>query len=544
MARVAAAPPRLALLLALALPGSRADGAIVQVSFGELHGRRLTAVDEFLGVPFAEPPLKERRLAPPLDWSKPFGADGYNATQFGARCPQTSWGPSDVPQDESCLYLNVWAPRREQGRHSLLPVLVWIYGGNFVGGAGDMYNGTLFAEHVGAIVVNFNYRVGALGFALIGGGGSNFGLLDQQSALRWLQRELPAFGGDPARLLLFGESAGSISAAAHLLLPGSRGLFSAALMESGVATTVPAAFAHLTSEALLAQLSCSSGTEALACFRSKSWQDIVAAQSNITDPLPNQTMWDVKPAFWIVEDGVTFPESADDLMRRGAFHPVPILVGINHDEGTVFAYEDGDQPMDLPDFSEKLRKLLSARGFHENPGDFETLMAVYSPEASDVDMRPVWGQAIGEYLFVCRSRRFLRWHQGRAGASKAFKYVFEQRAAGDPSPTSWGVYHSSELPFVWGADETGSVMQIPSLTPAEGVLRDSLQSSWISFLANGRPDGVGGVAPWPAYDVKSDSYLEIKEQSFVNKANFRQGPCDAWDKVWDAPQRSSESFVV
>mmetsp|Transcript_2226 Transcript_2226/g.5319 ORF Transcript_2226/g.5319 Transcript_2226/m.5319 type:complete len:544 (+) Transcript_2226:84-1715(+) len=511
------------------------ESASAKVSYGELSGNALASVDEFVGVPFAKPPVGNRRFAAPVDWSEHYGPSVYNATEFGARCPQPKWDESTVAQDESCLFLNIWSPRNAGGGSALLPVLVFIYGGSFIAGAGDMYNGTEFAQRAGVVVVNLNYRLGALGFAVLGGLSGNFGLLDQQSALRWLSRELHAFGGDASKVLLFGESAGSISASAHLLLPGSAGLFQAALMESGVVSTTPEQLSRDCGAQLAALVNCS-GPKTVECARAAHWKDVLAAQTELLTPPRNGTEFDVKCSFWTSVDGATIPEDAEALMRRGAFYPVPVVVGVNHDEGGAFAYQDYKDPMDLQTLMTNIRTLLNARGQQEHPGNLDSILKAYLIEDDGADLRPIWGQLVGDFLFACKSRRFLRMHQGHPRAPKAFKYVFAQRAAQDPSPTAWGVYHSSELPFVWGVNESGSMSMIPSLTPSEGKLRDAMQSLWGRFAAGGDlniGESSSGSVSWPKYDAHSDLHLELKVQSFLSKSGFRQVQCDAWDKVWN-----------
>lgn len=529
------------LLHTAAESGSSRD-VHVKVSFGTLVGTGLEGVDQFIGVPFARPPIGPLRWAAPVDWTEPYGGT-YRSVTYGARCPQPVTDNSRVTTNESCLFLNLWVPRCTSAT-AAKPLLVFLYGGSFFAGAGDMYNGTELAARTCSVVVTLNYRLGALGFGLFGNAG-NFGLLDQQSALRWLQREAGAFGANRSQLLLFGQSAGSQSTALHMLLPGSAGLFSAALMQSGVGQTVPEAFARACAAQLVALLNCSTW-DRLDCIRRRTWQEVLLAQNALLQVPPNGTQWDVPCAFWPAVDRTTISQPADELMHRGDFHRVPVVAGVNHDEGNVFAYGDWPQPVAVPEFQRMVAKLLDARGRRARPGDLHRLVEAYIPMAAPGDLRPLLGQLFGDFLFICPSRRFLRQHQRPPvpRSQVAFKFVFAQRAEHDPSPRTWGVYHSSELPFVFGVGESGSIMSIPLLTPQEGKLCDFIRAFWRNFAIQGDPNILqdGDTALWPPYGEQNDVHFEFQNNLGSTGHSFHQHQCDAWDAVWDRDYGSAASL--
>ena len=213
-------------------------GAIVETTSGKVEGQSRGAHERFLGIPFAAPPLGELRWKapqPPAPWS------GVRAAQaYAPSCPQP---PSALPgmavgaQDEDCLYLNVFTPRAD-GRKR--PVLFWIHGGGFTGGgaAQALYDGGALAERGDVVVVTINYRLGALGYLHLPGADANCGQLDQIAALRWTAANIAAFGGDPEQVTIFGESAGGMAVATLLGMPGARGLFRAAVPQSGAAHNV------------------------------------------------------------------------------------------------------------------------------------------------------------------------------------------------------------------------------------------------------------------------------------------------------------------
>ena len=208
----------------------------VSTRFGIIQGFALPGVDEFLGIPYAEPP---RRFADPVDWTAKYPNGTWKATNKPSVCVQ----PVDKAQtvwtgSEDCLYLNVWRPSAVSDAEKLadsLPVLLFIHGGSFLIGDGSQYNASTLAFKHRALYVTTNYRLGALGFAQVAPGRGNFGLKDQRSAMRWVSNHIRSFRGDASRVLIFGESSGAMSVAHHLLYPPPEQLFHAALMQSGMA---------------------------------------------------------------------------------------------------------------------------------------------------------------------------------------------------------------------------------------------------------------------------------------------------------------------
>jgi para-nitrobenzyl esterase len=224
----------LPLLLVLALLGHSIHSVknavnqsklCVDTSLGRTLGRKTGNVNEYLGIPFAEPPVGKLRFRPPVP-KRPWYPNVHKAQSFAAECLQSALFVSDdgTIRDEDCLYLNIWQPNSINNfpmkQNPLLPVLVWIYGGAFIHGGTSKkdYQGRYLAQK-GAIVVSFNYRLGALGFLVSTSDGlfGNYGLEDQKVALQWIHRNIEAFGGDPQRITIFGESAGAMSAGLHIL---------------------------------------------------------------------------------------------------------------------------------------------------------------------------------------------------------------------------------------------------------------------------------------------------------------------------------------
>ena len=272
------------------------DSTIVKTDAGFVSGINQSGIQVYLGIPFAAPPVGDLRWRPPAPVTPWEGVKAV--TEYGATCPQAQKGsePSlpGVPalnMSEDCLYLNVWTPT--QNASARLPVMVFFYGGGFTGveGSMPMYNGTTLAEK-GVIVVTTNYRLGALGFLAHPdldresphNASGNYGILDQQAALKWVQDNIVAFGGDPSRVTIFGQSAGTESVYIHLVSPGSRGLFSQAIVESGpfwangaiINATHPKDYAEQFGVGYAQSLGCS-GLDAIACMRNLSPDALITA---------------------------------------------------------------------------------------------------------------------------------------------------------------------------------------------------------------------------------------------------------------------------
>src|SRR6266487_1836192 len=327
---LAAAGATAATAAAAAASGSD-SGPIVTTDDGAVRGMTAGTVDEFLGIPYAAPPtgnLRWRPPQPPAEWR-----GVRDATQFAPSCPQpVSPFLPPGPVSEDCLYLNVYTPAlsisdMRSGDQDSRPVLVWIHGGGLTEEAGRNYDGSKLAAD-GTVVVTINYRLGALGFlahpALAsrpGGPAGNYGLMDQQAALRWVQRNIARFGGDPHNVTIAGQSAGGLSVLAQLVSPGARGLFQRAIVQSGTfaLTQRPLATAEAAGETFARNVGCPDQTA--ACLRSVPASDLV---SKFGVEIPG------------VVDGSVLTQSIGTALARGQFARVPVVNGITHDEELLF----------------------------------------------------------------------------------------------------------------------------------------------------------------------------------------------------------------
>jgi para-nitrobenzyl esterase len=326
--------PVTALLFVLAVwtatPASAAD-VVVATDTGQLRGFVTDGVQEFRGIPFALPPLGDRRFASPAPQTPWPGV--LDATHHRSPCPQVvRYGQTDASEDEDCLYLNIAAPAAG-GKHShrLRPVLVWIHGGAYVGGSADIYPLRHYAMRGDLVIVSVNYRLGVLGFlahpSLDPRHAGTLGLEDQREALRWVRRNIRAFGGDPDQVTVAGESAGAASVCMQLIAPReSSGLFQRAIVQS-IGCTIRLRSreqANATALRIAAAVHCDDATTAPACLRSKSVAELLQVQVAVSKTESR--------AFSPVAGTISTPQQGLDAFASGDFVHVPMLTGGNRDE--------------------------------------------------------------------------------------------------------------------------------------------------------------------------------------------------------------------
>jgi acetylcholinesterase/cholinesterase len=500
----------------------------VQVATGELCGTRLSvasrSVDVFRGVPYGESTAGANRWQPPVPKAPWQGI--LPAIDYGDICPQVVPSYPSPPPSEDCLSLNLWRPTGTD-RDAKLPVMVFIHGGGFEDGSGSipLYSGASLSASQDAIVVTINYRLGALGF-LSGYGGlsGNYGLLDQQLALRWVQDNVAGFGGDPRSVLLYGESAGAMSTGLHMLsIPSSAGLFSAALMESNPlglpykSLSVAAEFGA----ALAKVLGCAD--LGLDCLRSLPAQQIADAQDDpsitaegLLQGFSGFLLW--APAL----DGTLVTEQPVTAAARGL--PLPTVLGTNRDEGTLFVYPLLEALHLLP-LSADTYAALVAEFFGAT--DVGPILAAYPP--SGEDNAPVVSQLASDYLFFCASRSL-----ASGGGSPVYAYFFSQLT----NFNLWGLYpplvpqcadqvcHGAELPYAFNS--ASDILQL--FTPDEEALSQAIGDYWGAFSRPGHdPNPAEANRPrWPSFaDARSYLVLDTPIGTVVDPPHH----CDLWDEL-------------
>ncbi|MFM5925128.1 MAG: carboxylesterase/lipase family protein [Novosphingobium sp.] len=500
------APALLALALIGAAPAPAAP--LVRTDSGLLAGKTSGGVDAFLGVPYAAPPVG------PLRWRAPQPVASWtharDATRFGAACYQDAagaWGPYSAeflaapPVSEDCLFLNLWKPA---GVRKGLPVLVYIHGGAFAGGSGSVpvYDGASLARR-GLVVVTINYRVGVFGFlahpglTAEGQGSGNYGLLDQVAALRWIKANAARFGGDPARVTIAGESAGAASVNDLQMMPAAKGLFARAVSISGASMAIDTptlAAGEADGDALAERL----GTHSAADLRAIPAERLLAATKVVPGSGP--------PRLTYVPhvDGAVLPaDPGDPLAPRAA--RVPLLTGFNGEE---MIDPSVHTPADL------------GRALRARYGAFaDTLLPLY-PHATDAE-------AAASNAQIARDRYMaglLIWAAARPRTARDPIWLYRHDW---PYPAvrggqSWGAFHSSSLPYLFGNLGLGD----RPFGPADRALSARWQEVIAAFAATGNPALPG--RPWRAFGMGTTQVMAFGQT---------QGPGPALTPAVSTPQR-------
>jgi para-nitrobenzyl esterase len=460
----------------------------------------------FLGIPFAEPPTGVRRFRETTSHACWTGVK--DTTAYGAQCPQV--GLTGVfAGDEDCLTLNVWVPNDAlpaTGTTAVgtkaLPVMYFIHGGAEIAGAsnqpigaGNLYDGQALADREHVVVVSTNYRLGALGFLAhpaldaedAGKRSGNYGLLDLVFSLTWVKKNIASFGGDPAHVMVFGESAGAANTCALMATRETVG--------AEVATT----------------LGCAGQPDVAACFRSKPASAFVAARAGDLGTADYTHAWDMP--YGVNVDGRALLEAPLAAIRAGRYNHVPFAIGSNAHEmelflaagsvNTCFDYESG------------IRKQFGAIA--------NDVLARYPCTSY---LFPRWAAVdVGtDFMFTCPARRIARAVAGSPSAPPVFRYYYTHVRAYGPAALA-RAFHTAELPFVFGTWSNEGYVA----TAAESAMSNSIQDYWSRFATTGDPNGGGAVA-WTAYQTANDNLL-VLDGTIASQPGPSAARCDYWDVV-------------
>ncbi len=502
--------------VAAATPVARADEVFLDTRSGRAVGTSDGAVSRFLGIPYAAPPTRGLRFRPPAPhapWTMPL-----LATAYGHACPQGS--ALDMPSsDEDCLTLNVFRPIRGGASR---PILVFLYGGSFrygsaVAGNGDNgpnYDASRIAERTGAIVVTVNYRLGVLGFlaspaldaADPRGVSGNYGLLDQQAALRWIRDNARAMGGDPARIALFGQSAGALSIAEQLISPSARGLFSAALLESpGAPPTETLGTAEIRDAPILSATGCAGAADQAACLRAVPVATLLKSDVSIG------------PAI----DGVVLPGTVDKALADGRYFHVPTSVLTDADEGTYFIAAAAAAKGHAVTADEYLATLAKAFGSANAP----TIAAAYPASVAGTP-----GQALSAVLtdefFSCPAVSLHR-ALARHVASRQFEFAQPDPVHDYPVPAAPGIEtrdaHTTELAYLFGHDGADR----PLVRPAGRALSDGMIDLLGVLASNRAPRVTVG---------QGDDVISLATPPAISADFSARHHCGLWSSLGVAPK--------
>ena len=499
---------------------------------GVLEGIDESGIKTFKGVPFAAPPVGEFR------WREPQPVKNWTgvrkATKFGPRAMQLPlFGDMNFRSDgmsEDCLYLNVWTPAKKDNEH--LPVLVYFYGGGFVAGDGSepRYEGESMARR-GIVAITVNYRLSVFGFFAHPEltkesphhASGNYGLLDQAAALKWVQENIAAFGGDPKKITIAGESAGSFSVSAQMASPLSKNIIAGAIGESGSLLNLTPTASLADAEKLGENFASSIKANSLADLRALSAEELLKATSNAG-----------YGRFPVTIDGYFFPKSPLEIFEAGGQAHVPLLVGWNSEEGNYKTFL-GQNAVTKENYTTAVQKRYGDKA--------AGVLSVYNP-ASDADVEQVatdlasdmfigfstwkWsdiqnktgGKPVYRYLYA-RPRPAMRAEMGNATAGLAGGVIKDTAASNAPkTPPAKGAVHSSEIEYALGNLPTNRVYD---WQPEDYKVSAIMQAFFANFIKTGNPNGLG-VPEWPAVD-KSQSvpvmYINVDTKAGLDKNGAR-----------------------
>ncbi|MBW2086440.1 MAG: carboxylesterase family protein, partial [Deltaproteobacteria bacterium] len=475
----------------------------------------------FKGVPYAAPPVGELRWKPP---QPPVTWGGVKITRKPcAWCPQ----PASVAfarrtglQSEDCLYLNVWTMAKDTDEKR--PVMVWIHGGGSTTGSGGalFYSGGRLAR-LGVVVVTINYRLGPLGYLahpLLShesdkGVSGNYGFLDQIAALKWVQRNISAFGGDPDNVTIFGESAGAVAVTRLMISPLARGLFHRAIAQSGGPfgrnrhlreRKYNMKSGEATGEKVAQLLGCDQADDVLAAMRAKS------AEKIIEDAKPAQGLFGRGIKFGPIVDGWALPDDPGFLFLEGRMANVPFMVGSNADEGTIFLKQI---TIKTPEAYKNMVKIVGRK--------YASKLLKLFPVNTEEDVKPALNKLIGVSAFVSNARTMARAASERQ--PRVYLYHFT-RVPPMGSLKHLGAFHAAEIFYAFG--NIGPVIR---QSDPDRNLSDKMMAFWTNFAKTGDPNGEG-LPHWPAYETDKDQHLELGAEIKVGEGLYREA-CDIFEEL-------------
>jgi len=485
--------------------GARAQkaGLLVKIRSGLVRGRLVGETREFLGIPYAKTTAGQRRFTPAEPVAPWRGV--RDALEFGPSCPQQPGGLAPTnPQSEDCLSLNVYAPRASRHKRQ---VMVFIHGGAFIAGGSSQYDGKRLSEEGDLIVVTLNYRVGALGLLRLpeldpargGVPSGNDAFRDQIVALEWVRANIAAFGGDPRDILLFGESAGSMSTCLHLVSPLSEQLADRFIMQSATCVQGLPILTEPQARAIgeeLAEFFCAGQADVVTCLREVPAAELVAFGADRG----------ISGAGWapvVNPDDPFLPVHPRQFIASGDYNKGPFIVGSNAREWGLFQALGAPLIPTVAAFNAAVAAQF---------GPIAPLVQAQYQPSSDAEANPAFVRLMTDFLFRCPARTLAR--LATAQGSTAYLYHFEWELA----------YHAFELPYVFGNPNP----RLGAPTLAE-PLRHDIQTYWTTFAWQGNPNS-RGLLFWPRYTTATDQHMALTIPTAVG-TGLSKADCDFWDSV-------------
>lgn len=539
MGGTAAAPVLLLFLLASCC---LASDVVKDTSLGQIRGNRLVVlgrvVEEYRGIPYAQPPLGRLRFKPPIP-AEPW--EGIlDARSRRTACPQVFTFPrafANIEHTEDCLHLNVWSPQ-ERGANEIVPVLAWIHGGGFMQGSASqkVYNGAVLAVRTGLVIVTLNYRLGFLGFldTQSPDAPGNVGFLDQNMALKWIRDNIARFGGDPSRVTLFGESAGGMSAHAHVLSPMSRGLFIRACLMSGslhghgLFQTVNESISK--GNAVAAAVGCVDPDRNLArnpeavveCLRPKSAFELARVSSKIFKP----KIFPFVPSY----PNEFLPMDPSTAVEQGLFNAADLMVGVTADEGALAfmlpirdeILSDNLYGIDGQQFERSLRDSVYAW----LKANFSRPLDVYKAGTHDRrSLRRAYADYLSDSIFVCPMHFTAEAHSNKE--QSVYTYVFGHLSNKKALPTWMGTPHGNDVSYVFGiplADQE-------RFSAEDAEVSEVVMTALSTFASTGVPQ-LPGEYLWPKYTADNPVSVYISADNLTDISGFHMEKCNVWKSYW------------
>ena len=500
--------------------------AVVKSKFGFMEGNYSGGIFEFLGVPFAKPPVGDLRWKPPLDpvsWT-----DTLKVQAFKQGCLQKDFVQGDttytISGSEDCLYLNIWTPDTVS---KTLPVLVFVHGGGNQQGAADeisagteIYYGRNLAERGHAVVVTIDYRLGPFGFLVHPGldlesanhVSGNYGLLDQIKALEWVRGNISYFGGDTSKVMVFGQSAGGVDIGDLILSPLAAGLFQRACIESAV----PSAGDYSSNEEKGIKfvnqfISTGTDSEKIDYMRKLPADSLIKYLTNALIGGIVQQVW--QP----VIDNYVLPGSPFHVLGSGNFNKVPLIIGSNADEMSLSAPQVVYPLMVTALINSSVPSSYSSQG-----------LQLYPPGNNTTEARDSYVQILTDGQFTAPVRRIARLVADNQGEPVWRYFLTYAQQPGILNP--YGSYHGIELFYVFNTWENAPLGSGRLFTAEDDSMESNMLKYWINFANSGNPNGQG-LVNWPQYNSTTDTYLEINATPDGSLSGVRTAKCDFWDQA-------------
>lgn len=504
----------------------RLNAQIVETQFGKIRGSVNGNVYQFLGIPFAKPPVDSLRWKAPQDpesWS-----EILETKEFAPVCPQKKYVQGDttytIEGNEDCLYLNIWTP--DIGNFDF-PVMVFIHGGgNQQGGASQLtsgaqlYSGKNLAERGKVVVVTIQYRLGPLGFLVHPGldaenankKSGNYAVLDQILALKWIQYNIDLFGGDPDKVMIFGDSAGGVNVGNLLTTPLAKGLFQRACIQSGSPVLNLYNDSKLKGIAYVDSfISAGSDVEKIAFMRKLPADSLM---NFAVSPLQEGI---VQMNWQPVVDNVVFKDFPKQVFQSGNFNKVPLIIGSNADEMSLSA------PKTVLPF------MVTTLVKSSVPQQYQTqAFELYPPGTNSDEARKSYVSILTDAQFTVNTRRTAQCVSVNQ-TEPVWRYFFTHRHT-IPQLENFGSYHGMELFYVFNNWENTLLGSGLLFKPEDKAVQDAMLKYWVNFAETGNPNNAG-LANWPQYRSSTDCFMEISASPKGNQTGIRTSESNLWDNV-------------